>query len=82
MSKRRNKNKLPDPKDRRIAELEQQLVQALATIEKLERQAHLLQTEVEELKRAGKRQAAPFARRQRVEHPKRAGRKVGQGRFV
>jgi len=82
MSKRRNKNKVPDAKDKRIAELEQQLAQALATIEKLEKQVQLLQTEVEELKRAGKRQATPFARRHWVEHPKRPGRKAGQGRFV
>ena len=82
MSKRRNKNKVPDAKDKRIAELEQQLAQALATIEKLEKQVQLLQTEVEELKRAGKRQATPFARWHWVEHPKRPGRKAGQGRFV
>ncbi len=29
---RRNKNALPDPKDKRIAELEQQLAEALALI--------------------------------------------------
>ena len=74
MSRKRNKNKLPNPKDERIAELEKQLAQALAMIEKL-------QKEVEELKRAGKRQAAPFARRKLVERPKRSGRKKGQGKF-
>ena len=40
-----------------------------------------LQAEVEELQRAGKRQAAPFARRKWVEHPKKPGRKAGQGKF-
>ncbi len=50
--------------------------------ESLQKQVELLQAEVEELKRAGKRQATPFARRQWVEHPKRPGRKAGQGRFV
>ena len=82
---RRNKNALPDPKDKRIAELEQQLAEALALIQQLQkvrRQVELLQAEVEELKRAGKRQAAPFARRHWVEHPKRPGRKAGKGRFV
>lgn len=74
MSRKRNKNKLPNPKDERIAELEKQLAQALAIIEKL-------QKEVEELKRAGKRQAAPFARRNLVERPRRSGRKKGQGKF-
>jgi transposase len=61
-------------KDERIAELEKQQARALALIEKL-------QQEVEELKRAGKRQAAPFARRKLVEKPKRSGRKPGQGKF-
>ena len=74
MSRKRNKNKLPNPKDERIAELEKQLARALAIIEKL-------QKEVEELKRAGKRQAAPFARRNLVERPRRSGRKKGQGKF-
>ena len=40
-----------------------------------------LSAEVEELKRAGKRQATPFARRKLVENPKRPGRKAGQGKF-
>ncbi|MFZ1042828.1 MAG: hypothetical protein WCA79_03440 [Anaerolineales bacterium] len=55
----------------------------------LQKQVGLLQAEVEELKRVGKRQAAPFARRHWVKHgqstnhfPKRPGRKAGQGRFV
>jgi hypothetical protein len=85
MSKRRNKNRLPDPKDKLIAGLQQQLAEALAIIrelQKVQRQVELLQAEIEELKRAGKRQAAPFARRHWVEHPKRPGRKAGQGRFV
>ena len=81
MSKRRNKNTLPDPKDKRIAELEQQLAQALEILQKVQRQLELLKVENEELRRAGKRQAAPFARRKLVEHPKRPGRKAGQGKF-
>lgn len=79
MSRKRKTNQqsnaeLLKTKDERIAELEKQLARALAMIEKL-------QKEVEELKRAGKRQAAPFARRKLVERPKRAGRKAGQGKF-
>jgi len=84
MRKRRKKNTLPDSKDQRIAELEEQLSQALVTIQKLQKlqkQVELLQAEVEELKRAGKRQATPFARRHWVEHSKRPGRKVGKGKF-
>jgi len=81
MSHKRIKNPQPSPKDQRIAELEEKLIQALQTIEKLRKQNELLHTEVEKLKRAGKRQAAPFARRKLVEHPKRPGRKAGQGKF-
>jgi len=61
-------------KDERIAELEKQLARALAIIE-------MLQKEVEELKRVGKRQAAPFARRKLVERPKRSGHKQGHVQF-
>lgn len=75
MSRKRNTNQHPNTKDQRIAELEKQLAQALEIIQKL-------QKEVEELKRAGKRQAAPFARRKLVERPKRPGRKKGQGKFA
>jgi predicted nucleic acid-binding Zn-ribbon protein len=82
MRKRRKKNTLPDAKDQRIAELEQQLAQALDTIQKLQQQVERLQAEVEELKRAGKRQATPFVRRHWVERPKRPGRKRGQGKFA
>ena len=96
MVRRRNQHTLSDANEQRITKLEQQLAQVLASNERLQRenellrkqnerlqkQVELLQTEVEELKRAGKRQAAPFARRQWVEHPKRPGRKAGQGRFV
>jgi hypothetical protein len=56
MSRKRKTNQqsnaeLLKTKDERIAELEKQLVRALAIIEKL-------QKEVEELKRSGKRQTA------------------------
>ena len=81
MSHKRNKPSQPSTKDQRIAELEEQLIQALRAIEKLKKQAELLKAENEELKRAGKRQAVPFARRKLVEHPKRPGRKAGQGKF-
>jgi transposase len=81
VSKRRNQKPVPDTKDKRIAELEEQLAQALAIIQKLQKQVELLQAEVEELRRAGKRQATPFARREWVERPKKPGRKAGQGRF-
>jgi transposase len=78
----------PSSKDQRIAELELELVRERANnqrlqlnIQRLQKLLEHLQAEVEELQRAGKRQAAPFARRKRVEHPKKPGRKAGQGQF-
>lgn len=73
---------LSDPKDQRIAELEDQLAQARATIEALQEQLRQLQAEVEALKRAGKRQAVPFSRQKKVKKPKPPGRKAGQGKFA
>ena len=58
----------------RIAELEHQLAEAHTLILKLTAQ-------IEELQRAGKRQAVPFARRERVENPKKPGRKRHKGVF-
>lgn len=81
MRKRHDKT-LPDPKDQRIAELETQLVQVLRLNQKLQKQLERLQAEVDELRRGGKRQATPFARRKLVEEPKKPGRKAGQGKFV
>jgi len=81
MSHKRNKPTQPSTKGQRIAELEQELRQALATIQKLQHEVELLRVKVEEWKRAGKRQATPFARRELVERPKRPGRKAGQGKF-
>jgi transposase len=82
MSHRRNKSVPSQTKDQRIAELEQQLIRAVATIEKLQKQVELLRAKVEELERAGRRQAAPFARRKLVEKRQRPGRKAGQGKFA
>lgn len=89
MSKRPKQTPLSDSKDQRIAELEEQLSQALMVIERqrqqierLQQTCQQLQERVEELERAGKRQATPFARRHWVEHPKRPGRKRGQGKFA
>jgi len=88
MSRKRNQNPQPSTKDQRIAELELELVRERATNQRLQvnnlrlqKLLERLQAEVEELQRAGKRQAAPFARRKRVEHPKKPGRKAGRGKF-
>lgn len=72
---------LSDPKDQRIAELENQLAQANAAIEAFQEQFRELQAEVERLKRASKRQATPFSRQKKAKKPKPPGRKAGQGKF-
>lgn len=82
MSRKRHPTPQPSTKDQRIAELEQKLSQVLVINERLQKQVELLRAKVEELERAGKRQAAPFARRKLVEHRKRPGRKAGQGKFA
>ena len=79
----------PETKDPQGQGLKEQLSQALALnqklqkqIERLEQRVEQLQDEIEYLKRIGKRQAAPFARRHWVEKPKRPGRKAGKGKFA
>ncbi len=81
MSHKRNKPTQPSKKDQRIAELEAELVREHMINQRLQKQLERLKAEVEELKRAGKRQAVPFARRKLVARPKRPGRKAGQGKF-
>jgi len=81
MSRQRHKPG-SDAKDKRIAELEEQLARALVMIERQQREMERLRARVEEMERAGKRQATPFARRKLVEKPKRPGRKAGQGKFA
>ncbi len=71
-----------DPREVRLAELEAQLRQRDALIEQLQRRIAELEQRLSELERAAKRQATPFARQQRKKHPKRPGRKAGQGRFT
>jgi transposase len=89
MSRKRKQNPQPSTKDQRIAELELELVRERANNQRLQvnnlrlqKLLERLQAEVEELQRAGKRQAAPFARRKLVKHPKKPGRKAGQGKFA
>ncbi len=62
--------------EREIIELKRQLVETYEMIRKLSEQ-------IEELQRAGKRQAVPFARReeQRVKKPRKRGRKPGKGQY-
>ena len=70
-----------DPRDQRIAELEAQLHERDQLIAALQEKLQRLEDELEKTKRAGKRQATPFARKKRVAKPKRPGRRKGQGKF-
>ncbi|HUE99183.1 MAG TPA: IS66 family transposase [Anaerolineales bacterium] len=90
MSQRRKRTLHPsETKDQQISELQEQLSQALEIIrkqqkqiERLEQRVQQQQEELEYLKRIGKRQATPFARRHWVERLRRPGRKAGKGRFT
>ena len=75
-------NSIPiDPRDQRIAKLEAQLRERDQLIAALQGKVQRLEEELEKTKRAGKRQATPFARKKRAAKPKRPGRKKGQGKF-
>ena len=50
-------------------------------VAELQRQIAELRAEIDELKRGGKRQAAPFSKGTRVAEPKPPGRKPGSGTF-
>ena len=65
----------------RMTELEGHLEQRDDTIEKQQQQVRDLQIQLGEARRAGKRQATPFARREHLTEPKRPGRRAGQGTF-
>jgi transposase len=53
----------------------------LVLVAELQRQIAELRAEIEQLKRGGKRQAAPFSKGTRVADPKPPGRKPGSGTF-
>jgi transposase len=84
MSKGRKRHKhSPETKeDPKITELLEIIQKQQKQIERLEQMVQQQQEEIEYLKRIGKRQAAPFARRHWVEKPKRPGRKAGKGKFA
>jgi transposase len=75
-------NTPPDWRDDRIAALESELAKERAINQALHDRVQQLEADVAALKRAGKRQAVPFARRAHVAEPKRPGRKAGQGVFA
>jgi transposase len=61
----------------RLRQTEAERDRAKSQVERLKREVARLKAMLEEAKRAGKRQAAPFARRDRKKNPKRPGRKKG-----
>jgi len=73
--------RVSDWRDRRMAELEEQLEQAQAENAALKAEIARLKQRIAEFERAAKRQATPFARDEHKADPKRPGRKVGQGLF-
>lgn len=68
-----------DPRDGRIAELEALLVLRDGEIAELKARVEVLVGLVEQVRREGKRQAAPFRKAKAEGEPKRPGRKPGGG---
>jgi transposase len=66
---------MPSPEE--IAELRDALARALAENEQLRARVRELEAKLEEALRAGKRQSAPFSKREPKADPKRPGRKPG-----
>lgn len=74
----------PQQRERPIGDLERENERLREESQRLHREIERLRKQVQDLEeelRASKRQAAPFAKGQRVANPKRPGRKAGQGVF-
>jgi transposase len=71
-----------DPRDRQLAVLAAQVAALQAQVAALQQENVALRAQLTAAERAGKRQATPFARRERTATPKKPGRKRGQGRFA
>lgn len=64
-----------------VAELQRQVAALQQRVADLTATNEALRAEIDQLKRSGKRQAAPFSKGRRVSQRKRPGRKRGTGRF-
>ena len=64
-----------------VAQLLTELAALNARVEELRTENATLRTQLDQLARDAKRQAAPFSKGKRKAQPKRPGRKPGQGRF-
>lgn len=61
--------------------LREQVVLLTRQVATLQAEVERLRAENEQLRRAGKRQATPFSKGKRAAHPKKPGRKPGEGPF-
>src|SRR5438270_4024799 len=66
----------------RVEELVAELVALKARVAELLLENAALKAQLEQRQRDAKRSAAPFSKGQRKAHPKRSGRKPGQGHFT
>ena len=64
-----------------VGSLQRQVGRLQRQVEKLTGVNEVLRSEVEQLKRSTKRQAAPFSKGTRVSKPRPPGRKAGTGNF-
>ena len=64
-----------------VAELQGQMTVLQRQVAVVAARHEVLQAEIEQLKRSGKRQAAPFSKGPRGAQPTRPGRKPGEGPF-
>lgn len=64
-----------------VAALKKQIAAFQERLAEFRNQITCLKAQLDQAHRRGHRQAAPFSKDQRQDHPKRPGRKPGQGRF-
>jgi len=64
-----------------VVELQRQMTALQGQVAELAASNETLRAEIEQLKRSGQRQAAPFSKGTRAPEPKRPGRKPGSGTF-
>jgi transposase len=65
-----------------VAQLLTEFAALKARVEALSAENAALRAQLEQRTRDAKRQAAPYSKGQRTAHPKRPGRKPGQGHFT
>ena len=69
---------MPAPRDITSLSHEELVVLVITLMQQIEK----LEKENEELRKGGKRQAAPFSKGTRKDNPKKPGRKKGEGQFT